>query len=626
MTAALGQSARQTAATFRRAAERLAASSLEIASFILMRAYTQTPSGHADEALNLLIDQPARLGIGYVQDTRWLARQLVEHNTPSASNESLRRLEELLVKYFPPYERTAQGRDFRGWSQFTLLSAIPDDRIGPAASAALGVWQRKFQLPAPPAPLALEASFVGPPIPPARASMMSDEQWLRAIARYTEEWPTRDRPIERSGGVHQLAGLLQSETTRAPARFARLLLRFDDDVRSQYFDAVLRGVAEHPHDVPSSLLDEIVLRCQRLPGRPVGRALSHLVEKVPAAAVRPAVRSALAWHATSDPDPEQAPTDGDLFTHGINSVRGAAAEAISKVTWEDPEQGGVWATTIEQVLGDRVASVRACIAEALTASLRVDRAAAVKRFLKLAGHPDDGLLATPPVLRFLRYAVVTHLLMLSPVLERMLQSPIDNVRLEGSRMAAWASLHDESAAGLIAEAVAGDPSLRQGVADVYAANLADAEPGGPVATAVGGFFVDDALAVRAAAAACWDLLEEHGLGRHTDLVAVFVESPSFADSHHHLVSCLMKAVRPPAGIVLTVVEGFVRQAGNAAGDISSGWSGDARSLSQLLIGAYAGSHDDDTRRRMVDLVDDLLRVGAYGAEEMLQAIERDSGA
>ncbi|MBC8232066.1 hypothetical protein H8E77_21170 [bacterium] len=57
---------------------------------------------------------------------------------------------------------------------------------------------------------------------------MTDEQWLRAIARYSHD----DRIFERDGhlvgGALQLSRLLEDQVKKEPARFAKLVCDFPD--------------------------------------------------------------------------------------------------------------------------------------------------------------------------------------------------------------------------------------------------------------------------------------------------------------------------------------------------------------------------------------------------------------
>src|SRR5258708_24428395 len=69
---------------------------------------------------------------------------------------------------------------------------------------------------------------------------MTDDQWLGAIARYSnserEDWTTM------RGGAHELSSMLQGETAADPDRFARLALRLTAGTNPDYLDGILMGL------------------------------------------------------------------------------------------------------------------------------------------------------------------------------------------------------------------------------------------------------------------------------------------------------------------------------------------------------------------------------------------------
>ena len=52
--------------------------------------------------------------------------------------------------------------------------------------------------------------------------------------------------------------------------------------------------------------------------------------------------------------------------------------------------------------------------------------------------------------------------------------------------------------------------------------------------------------------------------------------------------------------------------GGALGDIRTSAAGDARYLTQLVLRSYSVSDDPAQRRELLDVVDRMLEVGAYG--------------
>ena len=97
--------------------------------------------------------------------------------------------------------------------------------------------------------------------------------------------------------------VLEALVRKEPSRFARLVLRFPDEVHSAYFDAVLRGL--HSGTGDTKALFEACRRCHRLPKRPAGSGFCHLVQNHPDLRWPDALLQAVAWYATDDPDPDR---------------------------------------------------------------------------------------------------------------------------------------------------------------------------------------------------------------------------------------------------------------------------------------------------------------------------------
>ena len=188
-----------------------------------------------------------------------------------------------------------------------------------------------------------------------------------------------------------------------PARFAELILRFPDDSNVAYFEAVLRGISD------AILNAEVVVmvceRCHRIDGNPVGRAICALIANLGQVEIPSSALDLVAWYATEDPDPSQelwrTPASplgdpyyrGDILSHGINTVRGSAAEALAKIIESDPGRASYLQPVLEKMVQDPSIAARSCVAQALIAVLRYDRDLAVALFKQLC-DTEDALLKT----------------------------------------------------------------------------------------------------------------------------------------------------------------------------------------------------------------------------------------
>lgn len=125
-------------------------SNFETIQFLLIRAYAANGEKFADQAIDYLYEQPARLKTGYSGAGNgnvhaapyWATRQLLEAATPHCSEEKLTKLQAVILDYYTDYEKSAEGRWFRGYPQLVLLDAIPPYKRTEVATRRLQEWRR----------------------------------------------------------------------------------------------------------------------------------------------------------------------------------------------------------------------------------------------------------------------------------------------------------------------------------------------------------------------------------------------------------------------------------------------------------------------------------------------------
>lgn len=273
-------------------------SNFETAQYLLICAYAANGKNFVNDAIEYLCEQPERLKTGYSSGAGnvhaapfWATRKLLEAIIPYSSNENIEKLEQLILKYYPDWEKEYKRLKLRGYAQFVLLDAIHTSQIcklqfefekffkqillfeltisgvwlkvlfdlfpnlikpyypSEAIARRLYEWQRKFgQTDLAPfgkiePPKSIEARTVGSPISQKAVEKMTDSQWLNAIAEYEyNDGGTRfQKTGELIGGASQLSSLLKNQVKNDPARFARLIWYFPDNANSSYFNAILHG-------------------------------------------------------------------------------------------------------------------------------------------------------------------------------------------------------------------------------------------------------------------------------------------------------------------------------------------------------------------------------------------------
>ncbi len=340
----------------------------------------------------------------------------------------------------------------------------------------------------------------------------------------------------------------------------------------------------------------------------------------------------VAWYATEDPDPteERWRRQGQhgekslgeaIYTAAINSVRGIVAEAVRDFIFHDGSRISDFTPTLEKMVRDPSLAVRSSVAAVLIAVLRYDRELAMRYFQQLC-DTEALLLATPYVERFLSYALSTHFVALSPILERMIASDVPEVTTVGARQTCLASLSLEEARPLAQRCLAGTTAQRVGTAEVFAANLQVASLRAFCEDVLIQLFDDPEEPVRAAASACFGSLRGEDMADFVRLIEAFVQSRAFAKHYRAIIYPLTQTTIKLPAVTCVVCERFLEIVGFDAADIRSGSSADAHQVSQLLVRAYSQSTDTTFQARCLDVIDQMTQIGAYGLEDALELYER----
>jgi len=601
--------------------------SLYTANHLLLFAYLSNPAVFADEAVRILADEPKRLSCGYSDNSYWRSRQIIEKCSSHCSEEAFRALEAVLGAFVPPYERTKEGRRLRGHASYNLASALAEERRGTFAKARLAELQGKFKRPDGP-PQGIRSYTVVSPIEEEAAQHMTDEQWLRAIAKYDTEERTYNFEHPERGGAWELAGMLQKFAKEQPERFARLALQFPDDSEPSYFSNILRGLKETA--IPSEMKLAVARRvfglghhdclCTALD---LLRSLTDI--ELPDDAIHLIKRSA----EHSDPvaeiwDGERPFYGGCILTHGINTVRGHAAEAVRDLVFDNSRYLVIFSETIERLTADPSLSVRSCVATSIAAVARHDAPLALRLMGRLL-DTDDRLLSTAYVVDFIQRGLREHFDYFAPTIERMLRSEHEKVRKEGGIIACLARLYHERADSLSEAALSGDEHCRLGACEVAKSNLLYPECRAWCEAALLRLFADEDETVRSNAAGCfWHLWHspDTPLTEFESLIRNFLASPAFADEPTYLLHALEDTRRRVPEVLLDVCEIFINRCGEGARDIRTSLAGDELTVGKLVFTAYAQLQAHAMQTRALDVIDRMSLEGLSSASTHLSEFER----
>jgi hypothetical protein len=563
--------------------------------------------------------------------------EAVRAASPFCSPEAFAALEAVIVNLRDEWE--SRNPQWRGLRQLQLLTAMDHARLGPAGRAKLAELRAKFPQVTHDPPQAMKVSSVGSPISANAQGKMTDDQWLSAMAKYTGVEHRRDRNFEASGGEYELAQSLESRTKADPKRFVALSVRIPANLSAVYFDAIIRGVAATaPPDgsdadtVSISEVIPLVERAHAVPGCPCGRSIVHLVGNWGKVDWPPTVIEIVAWYATNDPDPaeevwcKRAP-GGQFYyggapdMYGLNSTRGAAANAIARLLFDKREPKDVLVVAVDRLAHDISIAVRSQAIYALLALLNARSDLAIPWFVECVSL-DPILLGTRFVEHFIYYAGHRDYAAIRPVIQTMLAS-VDAKTVElGGRMCCLLALDVDVAKPDADQARAGSGAMRKSAARIYATNVAHKEVGTMCRQLLLPFFADAEDSVRAEAAAAFRNISELDAAEQGELLAAFLDAKPSSTALEPVIRALEDSpVRLP-DLVCRLVEAGLETFRAEAGDIRKAGAMVASDLSKIVIRLYTQSDDVKIKDRCLDAIDRMEHAGFFGLAEELGKVDR----
>ena len=598
-----------------------------VANHLLLALYRGAPDRLGDDMVDTLCAENWRFNCGFSDNVNWYAMKTILAAAPHLSNGHLSRLEEAILHYVPRLEASVAGRLLRGKSQFALLSSIPTALRTVRGQARFRELERKFGE-APGEPKEMQVEVVGSPIRTSESEKMTDDQWLKAVKRYsTEEW--RDGNGEIVGGAHQSSQVLEEGVKKEPERFARLAMRFDGDMNPVYIQRTLAGLAQV--ELEETLKLDVCRKAFAESREICGAQIAHAIGSVSGALPEDAVEM-IAWLATEHPDPEQEQWredasggqkywNGDMYAHGINTARGHAAMAIQQLILSDPGNLERFRKVIEKIVKDRSSAVLSCVAGIFEAVAVTDSEEAVALFLTM-DIPAEELLATPHVTRFMKYSLVKNFEELTPLIESMICSSARPVAKHGAILAGLALLHGHDAEWLVETALEKSETPRLGIATVASWNIKTSECRDWCEQKLLELFEDESADVRREAASCFHHLDSEPLEEYGDLVNRFSVSKAFDDDPSSLLRALKKSRQRLPGLTCLVCERHLERFSEEARDFRSAGASDLYTLVELIFRTYQQHQKDEWATRALDMIDRICLKGLAGTVEQFDMFER----
>ena len=415
-----------------------------------------------------------------------------------------------------------------------------------------------------------------------------------------------------------------------------------DDANPIYFSAVLDGLCSRYMNLSNEektadqkLIDatstdtflQIIERLHALPNRPCGSSITGCIRQLSDRKLPPRLLDIVSFYATDAPDPSSESwcddEDGkeDLHTHGINCVRGQAAEAISSLLYHDHSRLDPLRPTIVSLSRDPVPSVRMCAINVFLPLLNFSRDLAVELFLETCGHSEN-ICATQPFDRFVHYAVHTHYNELRNLLQFAVDCQNDDAVANVARQTILAELDDVDVGNDGSSIRSGNEVMRRTAADVYARNVSSNAVGDECVKQLEGFIKDKAESVQKEVSSMFFDMSGERLLELQDFIGRFIESPCFECAPDRLLHALEESNVELPEIVCRAAKRILGFLGEEGTHVAYHGSMISHGISTLIVRQYEQTKDDQIKTICLDLIDQMERVGYLGIDEELNRIDR----
>jgi len=335
--------------------------------------------------------------------------------------------------------------------------------------------------------------------------------------------------------------------------------------------------------------------------------------------------------ATQDPDPDRdiwrvaAPggqpyLGGDVDSAGLNCTRGEAVMSIGRIVLAKPERLGALVPALRRAAQDPIRAVRVATIEALRYVRLVDAGLALELFSVALDDVEEDVLTSRYLETFVHECLRDRFANVQPTLARMVTAEQPAASEAGSRQFAVASFFHSRLDAEVDRYLQGSVSQRKGAVKVFADNLAGEFRRDRCIQACIQAFDDDDRTVRQAAAQGFYALRDVELTPFARLFDSFAMSKAMADDPGPALHTLSESRRLLPDTALRLCERFVELFGSAAGDISTSAAGDALDVGKIVMRVYVHSPRAELRSRCLNLLDQMVEMGAYGIESQLELL------
>ncbi len=630
---ALKQLAISDSEIFLRYASEIERSRYFILHNVLVEILIENASQYASWSLKYLLKDPLRFHSGDMASPTLYSRKLIGKIFPFLNPGERAQLEKTIFAYYPKSENRIDTLIFRGSDQLELLWEVPDSILTNKGIKLRSQLKLKFPNYKPHEGNDYELKAMSSPIPIDRIPLVSDKGWLDAMHHFDDntDW---DKPKKGflKGGVIELSRAMQDFVKSNPERFLKLLKRFDTKTSSQYFGAVLNGLAE-------SKIDSITVfgACeysyyQRPDDILIQRAICDVIEKRLDSNISQSTIDIIQKIAlgSTDPDHEEWQTEagngnyyhnGDPHSNGINTARGSAVRVYMQFAVKDYIPiGKSTIAVIDKFACDPSTAVRSCLIEFLPYVTKLDKDYSVKIFQKaIKDHPE--LLENRVSYNFIHYALNHNTSDMFQYIEFLSQGKSEESHEVAGRLATITYLINNKYDDLYLRCIEGDSHTRKGVTAVFARNVDQPKLLSICIDGLSKLMYDKEKSIREQVGQVFEYLPPPD-GNVQHFINNFLNSEMLEESARYCMSYAEKIQFGYPQISLLIAEKIIEKFNKDVVDFQKAAGLLDDNLVNLAVSIQTHNDDIKIKARAMDLFEQVMDLGSHYAQKVLEQVDR----
>ncbi|MBN1974419.1 MAG: hypothetical protein JW787_12330 [Sedimentisphaerales bacterium] len=637
---------------------------------ILIYSYASLPPKFADEAIKYLLEDINRLdlGTGY-REPEWMpAVRLIQSQSPHCSEEIFIKLEYILTHYHPLEEietfkyciKEGYLATQLGKAKYILLPALCEKRRSSDTNGLIGVLKRKYDKYDQDYFLKGGRStggFVSSPLVHDRLSKLSDNTWLEIITNKKitnngfHRWKQIGPDHVAEASVRNFANDIRVISKRFPVRFAKLALKFPQDIDPSYISAILDGIkTTKPQDIPEEeksswepakieVIEAILEKFPLSNENNIAQSFCWLIRERAEEDWSNSVIDRLIDYAINHPDLETGKlnvlcdissdeaTIDDLEQNAINCVRGNAASAIGKLLWEHSDFIDKLKPALEHLVADEHPAVRVAALQACMSLLNTDKDLAVNLFQQ-ACKDDLRVASCRYAVYYFNSCLKSHTEQLSPIIINMLNSKKEKIAEKGAEevCAQWLSF------GFFVNEVnickSGSTAQRKGIAHIASIFILKEQYTEKCKELLLSLFNDEDSEVRQKARETFfNKVDILNLPDIQPFILSFIQSQAFRDDPTGILYTFeycTQSLITFADSVFKICEEFAGPLAEISRDISRGIAHDVTEITTLLLRLYEQSKESwpDISSKCLDMWDILFEHRIGNTRDLTKEIEQ----